>query len=213
MTHSLHRIGKTKSLEKDYVVMSFGSPRNSGGLLSAAKLLLRTKTPGLFKLLMNIYEHTGIRSRRIAIAKLMQKSENHNPKEKNKNRGPFVLNSGEELCECLKKLKQANNGRSVVVSGLIGDVTDCLKSIDLLPHTVQYSLGYFGKKELLPRKKILEITTMCGHHMISPKLVEKLEKDIKSKKISAEEASQQMARLCVCGIFNKERASNIMAGI
>ena len=123
MTHSLHRIGKTKSLEKDYVVMSFGSSRNSGGLLSAAKLLLRTKMPGFFELLKNIYEYTGIRSRRIAIAKLMQKSKNHNPKEENKNQGPFVLNSREELCECLKKLKQANNGRSVVVSGLKGGKT------------------------------------------------------------------------------------------
>lgn len=34
------------------------------------------------------------------------------------------------------------------------------------PHTVNYSLGVFGKKELLADSDSLAITTMCGHHMI-----------------------------------------------
>ena len=66
--------------------------------------------------------------------------------------------------------------------------------------------------DLLPDPWILEITTMCGHAIISPYLVKHLSKQIKVGRISTEEASVEMAKQCACGIFNIEIAIKILRG-
>jgi hypothetical protein len=126
--------------------------------------------------------------------------------------GP-VFTSKEELCGCLKKLKEANTGQSVVVSGLFDEVNTCLKEIDLRPHTVQFSLGHFGKTELLPRQEVLEITTMCGHHTVTPRLVEKLVSETAKGNTSPKEAAQVMGKMCVCRIFNEARAARLIKAL
>ncbi|HHY42752.1 MAG TPA: hypothetical protein GX514_07890 [Thermoanaerobacterales bacterium] len=80
----------------------------------------------------------------------------------------------------------------------------------MIPHTINYSLGVWGKKELLPDDNILSITTMCGHHMISPNLVKKLVDDVKRNKITAEKAAWKLATFCPCGIFNQVRAEKLI---
>ena len=200
MTHSLHRQGKIDSLKEDYVVLTFGTSRSAQVILSTPKLLLCKKSPRFYEILKGIYQKLGIPLIRKTIIKLRQ--------ERGINR-PLVLNSNEELFRCLKKLKEANSGKSVVVSGIIDEVNSCLKKIKLCPHTIQYSLGYFGKAELLPREEVLEITTMCGHHMVSPMLVEKMVDDVKRGRSNPEEAAQTMTKLCFCGIF-KNRATKII---
>ena len=69
-------------------------------------------------------------------------------------------NARAHLFETVEKM---NIGSSVVVSGLFSEVDDCSKMIGIRPHTVEFSLGIFGKKALLPNKELLQITTMCGH--------------------------------------------------
>ena len=93
-----------------------------------------------------------------------------------------------------------------MVSGLFKDINDCLKRINIKPHTVQLSLGVFGRKDRLPDEKILEVTTMCGHHLISPMLVEKLVLSVKNKRMTPEDAAEILGRQCICGAFNKARA-------
>jgi len=129
--------------------------------------------------------------------------------------GVTVLNNKEELTSYLKKLKERKKktGVSIVVSGLFDEVNDCLEKLGLPPHTVLFSLGYFGKTELLPKEEVLEITTMCGHHMISSNLVEKFARDIKDGKITTEEAVRVMAKQCVCGAFNKARACKLIEAL
>jgi hypothetical protein len=128
-------------------------------------------------------------------------------------RGLTIFNDKSELIKFLKRLKDLNIGSSVVVSGLFSEVDDGLKKIGLCPHTVQYSLGIFGKTELLPDEQILEITTMCGHHLISPRLVEKLAEDVKNQKITPEKAARVMAKLCTCGAFNVRRATELVRNL
>jgi len=121
-----------------------------------------------------------------------------------------LFNSKEDLMFFLKRLKSMNLGSSVVVSGLFSEVNECLKKMGICPHSVEYSLGIFGNKKLLPKEELLQITTMCGHHMISPKLVEKLCGDVARSRITYEEAAQVMAKQCVCGAFNVNRAVRLM---
>ena len=50
----------------------------------------------------------------------------------------------------LMKLKEADTGISIVISGLIDEVAKIAKEIGLKPHTAFLSLGVHGKRALLP---------------------------------------------------------------
>jgi hypothetical protein len=200
MTHSLHRYGNEESLREDYVVLTFD---NTGGLLRWPKSRLRSKFPLLYALLKKIY----LRLRR---ASLPLPSPGKKDREDKSAKNAFVFTSKEALCQTLQMLKDADTGKSVVVSGLFDEVKSCLDGLGLPFHTVQFSLGCFGKTELLPEEKILEVTTMCGHHMISPALVKYLERRFIRGKITSHEAARIMGNLCVCRIFNEYRAAKIL---
>ncbi len=200
MTHSLHRLGNISSLQSEFIVLTFGHSKRSKRTFEIRKATFQKKNPGIYKIAKNGYKF-------LKIDRIINKIKDI--KNRDKHVGPYVIKTKEELYQCLKKIKRAKNGRSVVVSGIIDDIDECLKKLDLRMHTVQYSLGYFGKTELLPDNNILEITTMCGHHMISPELVKKLARDIKRGKLTLQEASSSMEKLCVCKIFNKDRATDV----
>lgn len=196
MTHTLHRQGSTESLKEDYIVLIMGNDIPLG----IYRRRLHKKFPRIYEMVKKVLLNLGI----LKMLRIIKRT-----KPAGSYGGP-VFNNKKELVSYLKGLKQRNTGKSVVVSGLIDEVNDCLKELNQSPHTVQFSLGTFGKKELLPKEEILEITTMCGHHMISPDLVEKLASDIENGKMSCEEAVRMMSEQCVCGVFNKGRACKLM---
>ena len=104
--------------------------------------------------------------------------------------------------EILKEYKKLDYGISVVAGGLIDEIFGICKEIGLKPHTILYSLGVWGKTELLPDRDHLKITTRCGHHMISPEMIDHYVEKIKDGSITPEEAGRKLAGPCVCGIFN-----------
>jgi hypothetical protein len=110
-----------------------------------------------------------------------------------------------KLTKIIERFKREDLGLSITVSGLIDKIFDMSKELGITPHTINMSLGVWGKKELLPSKEILAITTMCGHHMISKSLVTEMISKIQKGKISPEKATEKIGKLCVCGIFNPER--------
>jgi len=196
MTHTMHRQGSVESLKEDYVVLIMGGDIP----FDIYRRRLHKKFPHIYEMVKKVLLTLGILKLLRVIKKAKPTGSYINP----------VINNKKELTGYLKQLKEKNMGKSVVVSGLFDEVNDCLKELNLSPHTVQFSLGTFGKKELLPEEEILEITTMCGHHMISSRLVEKLASDIKNGKISCEEAVRVMSEQCVCGVFNKGRTCKLM---
>jgi len=114
-----------------------------------------------------------------------------------------VYKSKVDIENVIRKLKEENLGFSVVVSGLFDEMYEVARKVSIGKfHTVNLSLGVWGNKELLPESEILEITTMCGHGMISPNLVKYFLKRIAEGKISAEEAAKEIGKQCICGIFN-----------
>jgi len=121
-----------------------------------------------------------------------------------------VFKDRESLKACLKEIKEADFGISMVVSGIEEDVHKICGEIGLTPHTANYSLGFQGKTGKLPPPPVLEITTMCGHALVSNNLVDKMVEDIKYGERTASEAAVQLSRQCECGIFSPHRAETLL---
>jgi len=98
----------------------------------------------------------------------------------------------------------------VVAGGLIEEVFAMCREIGINPHTILYSFGVWGKTELLPSEDHMKITTLCGHHMVSPAMIDHYVEKIKKGKISPEAAAKKLAGPCVCGIFNTDRTVEVL---
>lgn len=110
----------------------------------------------------------------------------------------------------LKKLKEADTGISIVVSGVINEILKIANELNLKPHTIFLSLGIHGKKALLPEGAVLEITTMCGHGLVANTLASSIMKKVKSGIITPQEGAKTLAQPCPCGIFNTERCKELL---
>ena len=190
MTHTLHRKGNKKDLKEDYAMLA------------------------MFAVGINDnYEDS--RKRLIRVGEIMNK---HNPVNIMSEAGwkisptlTAVFDNIESVKKVIRQLKKEDLGISIVISGLISEIENALKEVDLDIHTVHFSLGTFGrKKEFLPSEKILEITTMCGHHTVSPQSISYYVTLIKQGKVSLEKAAEKLTKPCVCGIVNTSRVSKIL---
>lgn len=121
-----------------------------------------------------------------------------------------VFTDKKKATQVLREFKKKDSGFSVVASGLTEDIFDICKEIGLKPHTILYSLGVWGKKELLPSDDHLKITTLCGHGMISPAMIDHYVEKIKEGDITPEEAGKKIAKPCPCGIFNVSRTVEVL---
>jgi hypothetical protein len=122
----------------------------------------------------------------------------------------MVFTNKEDLTRCMADLKAKDLGISVVASGVMEEIFQCCGKAGLRPHTVNYSLGVRGRTEKLPPKELLEITTMCGHALVATNQVKKLIEDIQKGRETSDRAAAKLAKNCVCGIFNSERASKLL---
>jgi hypothetical protein len=121
-----------------------------------------------------------------------------------------VFKCREDLVAALKDIKEADMGISVIVTGLTDTTKCCIKESGLKRHSINYSLGIWGDTKKLPDERLLQISSMCGHALISFNLILKMVEDIKSGKISAKAAAEALGKPCVCGIFNAARAEKLL---
>jgi hypothetical protein len=121
-----------------------------------------------------------------------------------------VFSTKEDFVNALRRIKEYDAGLSVVVAALTDEVREIARDLDMEPHTINMSLGIFGNIAILPDMEILEVTTMCGHGMVSPYLVRKILAKIKKGWINIEEGAIELAKPCVCGIFNPVKASELL---
>lgn len=202
MTHSLHRLGTPESLRNDYVVLCMPS----SGLNSAGS---EPKLREFLKLALK-YDPVNIGdSKRGSMFSLKSKNDVID-NVKDNIVVHSVFDSKENLIGFIKELTRADLGLSVVVSGLFGEVEDCCRKTGTVPHTVVQSLGVWGNAGRLPERTLMEITTMCGHGLVSVNLVRDLVSKINRKRMSIEKAAEMLAKPCICGIFNPKRAEEIL---
>jgi len=198
MSHSLHRLGTEDNLKNDFTLYARTSRwvnRDGCGpkLRKILEVLLSEKPVNFgsshagksFKAGLDPKEYAATLDRAYGVA--------------------CCYSSQEALKRVLKRLKELDVGISIVVSGLIDEIVDSAKELGLKPHTAFLSLGIHGRKALLPEDHILEVTTMCGHGMVSSKLTRAVLEKVKSGEMTPEEGADHLAQPCPCGIFNTDR--------
>jgi len=121
-----------------------------------------------------------------------------------------VFDSEQALGRFLEELGRARLGLSVVVSGLLERGCRCARKAGLVPHTFALSLGTWGRTNRLPDTRTMEITTMCGHGLISPAYVRLMAGKAAAGEMSASEAAAELAKPCICGAFNPVRATDLL---
>jgi hypothetical protein len=120
-----------------------------------------------------------------------------------------VFDDPDVVKEVLRDIRRSQIGLSVVVSGLYEETEKIAQELGICPHTVNFSLGVWGKKELLPPEPILEVTTMCGHGLISRYLVEDAIDKV-AKGAEPGKVAKDIGKICHCAIFNIARARQIL---
>ena len=203
MTHSLHREGSIDSLGRDYVLFIFPARgfNYSGSTPKVRRLMEIAYQSGpsnalASSLRRNLY--SGVRPDEILDSL------------KDGDRAYAVFNSKEKIREVLLRIQGADEGISIIVSGLIDQVKEITEEMGIDPHTINVSLGVLGNTEKLPAPELRQYTTMCGHGMISANFARKLVDRVKEARLTPEKAAGYMAKFCVCGAFNLSRAIRLL---
>ena len=121
-----------------------------------------------------------------------------------------VFDNPDNVVAFVRELKNADLGLSINISGSLDQVQECARRAGLERHSVEYSLGFFGQTDRMADRQTLELSTMCGHGMLSFNFVRKLVEWVKQGRRSPEQAATTMARFCSCGVFNPTRACRLM---
>lgn len=202
MTHSLHRFGSEESLKHDFVVMTMASrglnDKGSG--------------PKIKQHLTICHNHHPVNLGGLKIGNAC----NFTQEEVLERAGADyvstfngVFTDRETTKEVLRDIIEQKVGLSVVISGLYSETEAIAKELGIMPHTVNHSLGIWGKRELLPEPEILEITTLCGHGMISQHLV-RYYFDKVEKGYDADKAAREIGKFCYCAICNVNRIAEVL---
>jgi len=131
MTHSLHREGSIDSLERDYALFIY--PARGFNYKGCA--------PKVRRLMEIVYQVGPVNMIATTLRRNMYSGVR--PEEvldsvKEGIRVFSVFNSREKIKETLKRFKAADEGISIIVSGLIDRMRDIAVEIGLDPHTITY---------------------------------------------------------------------------
>jgi len=203
MTNTLHRRGTEESLAGDYVVFAtvakgFNEEGSEEKLMTFRRLALRHRPvilPGVTAEEMDRISQIEIAERTDAQGRL---------------RGLATFDSLEAVCAFLTDLKEADLGLSINVTGLLDQVEKCCQGSGIVRHSVEQSLDIMGRADRLPEESTLEISTMCGHGMVSFNLIRHMVDLAKRGKFTSRQAAQILAKPCICGCFNLSRAERLL---
>lgn len=197
MTHTLHRRGETADLQGDFVILA----------MAARGINRDGAAPKLARALEIFAAHNPVNFGNVAGNSLTRTLPEMVGLTKDNTVSHAVFGNVDDLTAVLADLAREDLGISIVVSGLFEEVGKACTAACLKPHTVNVSLGVFGKTEKLPEEGVLEIASMCGHNMVSFALIRKLVGDIRDGLATPEQAARKIAASCLCGIFNWKRAA------
>lgn len=204
MTHSLHRQGSVESLKDDFVMYA----RCSRGVN------LEGAAPKVRRIVDIVFDegptNAGDSPHRATIADGSLTREKALEYQENTRGFISCFSDRKKMKRVLERIKEEDLGISIVVSGLIDEVFEMASEVGLKPHTVNLSLGIWGKKELLPGPDVLEFSTMCGHGLVAANLARKAMAAVKAGTMTPAEGARMAGKPCICGIVNLERGAAIL---
>ncbi len=121
-----------------------------------------------------------------------------------------VFDRYENLRAFVEALAKADLGVSINIAAPMDAAHRCCRETGLPRHSVEYSLGFRGRVEQLPEARTLELSTMCGHGMVSAAFARKMLDWVKENRRTPAEAARYLARFCSCGVFNTQRAERLL---
>lgn len=201
MSHTLHRCGSHDDLNNDFVVFC----------MSAKTVNARGSGPKMKKFFEILKKYPAVNFGDVKTGSRFNSDwQTIHDGYKDQSVAHYVFSDAAAVGEILKELKAADLGISVIVSGVFDRVGELCRQAGLQMHTVEYSGGVMGKTERLPEGPVLAITTMCGHGLVSANLVKKMATQVKKGKKNLAEAAADLAKPCMCGVFNAQRAERLL---
>lgn len=201
MTHSLHRSGDIESQKKDFNWFMYQTKGvNDVGIKPKALAYIEAAEE------MGSENWGDVKTGPVT----RFSSEEIKSKISDKSRLRGVFTRKDQVVGFLKRIKEQNLGMSCVITGVLPEVLEACKTAEVTPHSINYSLGVWGRKDKLPDEVTLSVTTMCGHHMIPPKFVSYIMKQVESGKMTPEQGAIRLSDFCYCGIFNQVRCADII---
>jgi hypothetical protein len=201
MTHTLHRLGTPENLKDDYLIVA----RCEKGINRKDS---RFKLRQIYQLFRENHVVNYGDSRTGIMLTLSENELDQGLKDGAPINGLF--RSMDDVMNVIKGIAEKDLGLCVVISGLYGEILKGCEKLKIKPHTVNNSLGIWGRTDLLPEDKYLELSTMCGHGMIGLNLIKDVIDRIKRKKVLLEEGAIILGKHCICGAFNMERAARLL---
>jgi len=203
MTNTLHRQGKEENLKEDYVVFMTAAPGiNREGSASKLQEFMRI-CERYHPINMGNVKQGNIYQDGVEIEKFIAAlSEGAG--------STAVFTDLDTVQKVIEELIQADLGISINISGLLDEVRECCHGAGITRHSAEHSLGFWGARERLPEREILEINTLCGHGMISFNFIRKMVEYVKLRRLTPKKAARIMAKCCECGAFNPVRAEKLL---
>ena len=217
MTNTLHRFGDAESFRDDYVIFAMCSKgRNDQDSLPKLKRFLELAVP--FKP-VNLGD--AIHGGALRPSKEMNPASHWNRDIAPDFQGVIAGLTGPTTVaavfdnriaaeDFVKAVKDADLGLSINISTSVDGAEQCCFAAGIPRHSVGYSLGFEGATEKLPGSKVMMLSTMCGHGMVSHSLAKKLIDWVREGRRTPEQAASYMTRFCSCGVFNPTRAARIL---
>ncbi|MEI7671227.1 MAG: hypothetical protein WCK00_03855 [Deltaproteobacteria bacterium] len=206
MTNTLHRQGKIKSLKEDFVVFMTAAPGiNREGSAPKLQEFMRI-CERYHPINMGNVKRGNIYKDDVEIQKFIASlSEGAGT--------TAVFTDLDTVQKVIEELIKADLGISINISGLLDEVQQCCRKAGIVRHSAEHSLGFWGARERLPEREVLEINTLCGHGMISFNFIRKMIEYVKLRRLSPKKAARIMAKSCECGAFNPLRAEELLENI
>jgi hypothetical protein len=203
MTNTLHRQGAVEDLKEDYVIF----------VTMARGINREGSAPKIHEFLRICQKYNPVSIGSSKLGNVLQDNVSFQDLVTNLKDGATsaaVFTDLDNLRKVLEELIEADLGISINVSGLLDGVQKCCHSNGIERHSVEHSLGFWGSRDRLPEREILEINTLCGHGMVSFNLIRKMIEYVKLRRLTPKEAAKIMGRCCECGVFNTTRAEHLL---
>ncbi|MFW6385274.1 MAG: hypothetical protein ACOCY7_03975 [Halodesulfurarchaeum sp.] len=210
MTHTLHREGDRESLENDYVVLTMPAAghnyENSGPAVRA------------FLDLAEQYGAVDVNVGTDTASVWQEDFEMLYDGIEDGDMGHAVFPNFDDLEDFLTDYAEMDMGLSTVVSGLFDKTQEVCENVSERvddgahpePHTTRKWFGVYGNRDRLAEAPVREVSTMCGHAMVSFSLIREMRDAVAEGRLDSRTAAERLAEPCVCGVFNTDRAQTLL---